>query len=126
MLAAVPISFICPLNHPQLGTANATPQTIMNHLLPNYGEIKNSDLLENRKALELPWNPDTPIEDVFARGALCRDIAEEGEDPISDTNYVLYLVQTFDKSGVLEKAVEDWEKKPKADQTLVVACAARV
>jgi hypothetical protein len=118
MLVAVPGSFIRPLRHPQLGFANATPQAIMDHLLQTFGEIKASDLQKNLKDLELPWNPDTPIEDVFARGTFCRDFAEEGEDPITDATYTRYLVQTFEKSGVLEKAVEDWEKKPKADQTL--------
>jgi hypothetical protein len=106
LLTAVPAAFIRPLSHPQLGFANATPQTIMNHLIQTYGAIEESDLLKNTEELQAPWNPDTPIEDVFARGTFCRDFAEEGEDPITDATYTRYLVQLFDKSGVLEKAVD--------------------
>ena len=75
-------------------------------------------MLKNTAELQALWNPDTPIEDVITRGAFCRDFAEEGEDPITDATYTRYLGQIFNKSGVLEKAVEDWEKKLKADKTL--------
>ena len=36
LLQAIPAAFIRPLSHPQLGFANATPQSIMTHLFNTY------------------------------------------------------------------------------------------
>jgi hypothetical protein len=118
MLLAIPKVYTGALAHPQLGYANATPKAILTHILSKYGEITERDLVDNTNLLKAPWDPDTPIENVFDNGNFCRDFATEGEDPISDATYTRILVEIFDKSGVLEKAVEDWEKKSKAEKTL--------
>jgi hypothetical protein len=89
--------------------------------LTTYGTISESDLAENAELIKAPWNPDEPIETVFKNGEFCRDFAQEGQDPITDATYTRILVDIFDKSGVLEKAVEDWEKKPPTDKTLANA-----
>ncbi|MGL5937053.1 MAG: hypothetical protein ACRCZI_15690, partial [Cetobacterium sp.] len=118
LVQCIPPTFIRPLLDPRLGTANTTPKAIMDHLLATYGEIQDSDLKENLEELHSAWNPDTPIEEVFSRGTFCRDIAVEGEDPITDASYTRALVTVFEKSGVMEKAIEDWIKKPRADRTV--------
>ena len=118
LIQAVPMAYIRALKHPQLGFANATPMIIMDHLLLHYGEIKSDDLMENMDILQAPWNPDTPIEEAFTKAFFCRDFALEGEDPISDTFLTRYIVKMFDKSGVLEKGVDDWNKLARVDQTL--------
>ena len=114
MIQAIPLSFIRTLNHDQVGFANATPLLIMNHLLQTYGEITEDDLETSIKELKAPWNPDQDIEDIFARGTFCRSLATKGEDPIMDATYTRALVTIFEESGVLEKACEDWNKKPKS------------
>jgi hypothetical protein len=118
MIQAVPRIYTEELADPQLGYATVSPADILAHLLANYGDIQDSDRVENHKLLKTPWNPDTPIETVFRNGTFCRDFAREGGDPISDVFYVLALVEIFEASGVLEKAVEDWERKVAADKTL--------
>jgi hypothetical protein len=119
LVQAIPITFIRPLSDPTLGFANATPESIMTHLFTEFGKIRRSDLAANLKELDAPWNPDTPIQDVFARGTFCREFAVEGRDPITDMAYIRALLQVFEKSGVLEKAIDDWDNKDEADQTLV-------
>ena len=119
MIQAIPLSFIRTLNHDQVGFANATPQQIMNHLLQTYGVITEDDLETNLKELKAPWNPAHDIEEIFARGSFCRSLATEGGDPITDATYTRALVTVFEESGVLETACEDWNKKPRADRTLV-------
>jgi hypothetical protein len=119
MLQAIPEIYLAVLRHPQLKFANATPRQIMTHLLTTYGEITENDLAENTKLFKAAWNPDTPIETVFDNGTFCRDFAEEGGDPISDQTYTRTLVEIFEKAGAgMDQAVEDWEKKPRADKTL--------
>ena len=79
---AVPIAYIrVLLKHTQLGFANATPMSIMTHLLLHYGEIKSSDLMENMEVLQAPWNPDTPIEEAFTKAIFCKDFAARRRGP---------------------------------------------
>jgi hypothetical protein len=121
ILQAVPHTYLCELSDPDLGFSNVSPQQMLDHLIQNYGQITHNDLRENLELLKKPWDPDTPIEQVFEHGTFCRKFATEGQDPISDTAYLVNLVQIFENSGVLDKAVEDWERKPTAQQTLTNA-----
>jgi hypothetical protein len=65
-----------------------------------------------------PWDPDQPIEELFNHCNRCRSFARKGKDPISDESYARILIEIFNKSGVLERAVEEWEMKDEEDQTL--------
>lgn len=121
ILDAVPADYLSELAHPKMGYSNVTPSQMLEHLVTTYGGITAMDLRENMERIKAPWNPDTPIESVFTNGTFCRNFADEGTDPISDTAYVRILVDIFEASGVLEKAVEDWESKPMAEQTLANA-----
>jgi hypothetical protein len=110
--------FIVMLKDPDFRYANVTPQEILSHLIEEYAQITADELKQNRKTLAAPWDPDTPILTVFTNGTGCRQFAIAGLDPISDKNYIAILLQTFEKSGVLEKATTDWEEKDEADQTV--------
>jgi hypothetical protein len=69
------------------------------------------------------WNQDTPIETVFANGTECHKFAAEGQDPISDATYIRILLKVFRASGVLDRAIADWERKPEAEHTVSNALA---
>jgi hypothetical protein len=83
-----------------------------------YGKITRDSLYLNRKALETPWDPDTNITQVFSNGTKCLKFAKEGNNPISDLDYVHALVLVFQNSGVLDAAVRDWENLPEDEQTV--------
>ena len=121
ILCAVPHTYLSELADPDLGFSTVSPQQMMAHLVANYGKITHKDLIDNLEQLQAKWNPDTPIEGVFTNGNFCRKFAAEGNDPISDTAYVCMLVKVFDEAGVLEKVVEEWERKPIEQQTLTNA-----
>jgi hypothetical protein len=118
ILTAVPKIYLDALSHPDFGYANVSPRQLLTHLVTTCGQITTMDLRDNLQRIKSPWNPDLPIETVFSNGTFCRRFAAEGGDPISDPAYVRILVDIFDASGVLPKAVEDWEHKPQADQTV--------
>jgi hypothetical protein len=118
LLQAIPKAYTEALAHAHLGYANVTLKAIMAHLLSKYGDITERDLVDNTNHLKTPWDPDTPIENVFDDGTFCRDFATERDDPISDATYTRIPVEIFEQTGVLEKAVEDWEMKPKNEKTL--------
>jgi hypothetical protein len=75
-------------------------------------------LEDNMACLAAPWDPTTNIVEVFTRGAICRQFAEQGDEPIPDTKYLHILLQVFTNSGVFGHDIEDWEAKPRADKTI--------
>jgi phytoene dehydrogenase-like protein len=107
MIQAVPPLYLEQLNDEQVGFTNGTPQHIMEHLMATFGEITEIDLENNLQDIKAPWNPDTPIHSVFARGTKCHNFASKGGDPISEATYTRILVDIFYKSGVLETAIDD-------------------
>ena len=72
-----------------------TPKEILTHLMSTYGEIRDRDLDQNLDNITRPWDPDTNIELVFSNGKLCRELAEEGGNPISDGAYIRMLLKVF-------------------------------
>jgi hypothetical protein len=90
-------------------------------LVTNFARIEPKHLEANLEAIVLKWNPEDPIQRVFTNGNKCRQFALAGGEPIPDTAYVRTLIKIFKNSGVLEKAVIDFEEKPLAQQTVAVA-----
>jgi hypothetical protein len=123
LLQAVPRIYIAELANSRVGFANVTPTAILTHLVANYGTITPAELEENLARIKTPWNPDTPIENVFATGKDCRQFAIDGQEPIPDGAYVRILLHIFRQSGVLDDSIRDWDKKPPADQTVQGATA---
>lgn len=121
ILQAIPLTYIAELEDEAMGYANVSPQQILAHMVTNYGRITAKDLETNLQQIKRPWNPDTPIQNVFTNGLQCRQFAAEGNDAISEAAYVRMLVATFRNSGVLSKAIDDWENKPDTDHTLANA-----
>ncbi|MGL5499877.1 MAG: hypothetical protein ACRDCK_01800, partial [Plesiomonas shigelloides] len=85
LLKAVPHIFTQEIEHQEHGFAMVTTADILEHLLTTYGTLTPDDMDENMLRLQRPWDPDTPIETVFNNVADCRQTAEAGTDPISET-----------------------------------------
>jgi hypothetical protein len=99
------------------------PEQLLTHLVESYGHITARELEKNLKRIAAPWNPDTPIETVFATGTSCRKFAVEGNHPISDAVYVRILVKIITNSGEFDRAVVDWERKSDAEHAVPNAIA---
>lgn len=103
------------------GYTNINPATLLQHLFTVYGTIKLVDLDENVRLLHTPWDPDTPIENVFINGKRCRGFAAEGGDPITDVAYIRALLNVFRNSGVMESALMRWQEQPQFNHTVKYA-----
>jgi hypothetical protein len=107
-----------PLDDPDFGLADASPEAMLTHVITEYGNIRSTDLADNLKRIKQPWNPDTAIEALFKHGKACRAFAAEGNDPITDTGYVAILIDILENSGVFGDDLKDWDKQPDNEQTL--------
>ena len=108
MLQAIPRKYIAILRHHLMQFTNVSPAAILAHMVTTYGQIQARDIERNLINIAHPWNPDTDIETVFNHGALCRELAAEGGNPITDPSYVLILVKIFRDSGVFQMEIREW------------------
>jgi hypothetical protein len=118
MLLAVPPTYREILADTTHGYAMVTPMALLEHLLATYGTIRVLDVGLNLVQLEHPWDPETPIASVFVNARRCRQFAQEAEDPISDKTYMRLITSVFRKSGVLDEAVQEWNKLEPNVQTV--------
>ena len=123
IIQAVPPIYIGVLSDDTHGFGEVTPGQLLTHLMDTYGKISKKAMAANLKSVSAPWDPDTPIENVFTHGKSCRQFATEGGDPITDAAYIRILAETFTKSGVLDKAVDDWDDLEEDDQTVAALMA---
>jgi hypothetical protein len=55
------------LKHQTYQLAKVTCKEMITHLWTRFGLIDEIDMVENRKQLEIPWDPALPIDTLFAR-----------------------------------------------------------
>jgi hypothetical protein len=61
----------------------------LSDVVKQYGTISPKDIEDNLAKLNAPWNPDTPIDIVFAtNGDECRRFARDAKDPITNPTYL--------------------------------------
>ena len=95
MLQAIPRKCIAILQHSLMQFTDVSLAAILAHMVSTYGQIRARDLERNLINIAHSWNPDTDIKTVFNHGTLCRELAAEGGNPITDASYVLILVKFF-------------------------------
>ena len=64
-------------------------------MVTTYGKTRARDLERNLFNIAKLWNLDTDIKTVFNHGQLCRELAADGGNPITDASYVIILVKIF-------------------------------
>jgi hypothetical protein len=118
LLAAVDDTFLSALKHDELGYAAVSCTRLMEHLHDTYGTITPDQLTTNRAIFTAEWNPESPIEDLWARTQECRRFATAGNDPITEPETVRTLLGVIEKATLLATAVTDWRKRPQVEWTL--------
>lgn len=112
LIAAVEGIYIAALSHIDFGFGEVTPIQLLVHLKDTYGTLSPEDLEKNRAALSTPWNPDAPLENLWARITEIQRIATAGNAPIPDVAAITLTLAMFEKSGLLTTTTQQWRVKP--------------
>jgi hypothetical protein len=110
------------LADPDFGFADVSVEDLLTHLRMTYGNITLEDLEDletNRARLTADWNPDSPLEDLWALIRETQRYAIDGNDPITDKTVLSLLLTAFEKTGVFSTATNKWRDKDPVDWTLV-------
>ena len=108
IILAVDPTFLRALAHPKLGFMKVSPLSMIQHLDATYGRLTPGEIEANRLALSTPWNPDRPIEDLWAGVDTIRRIAEDGHAPITEVTAISLLLDMFEASGLLSSTTEKY------------------
>jgi hypothetical protein len=118
ILLAVEPTFLQALAHPRLGFMTVTPLAMSRHLDETYGRLTPGEIEANRLALSTPWNPDRPIEDLWASIDTICYIADDGKAPITEVTTISLLLDMFKTSGLLSSATENFRLSEPSTWTL--------
>ena len=119
ILQAVEPTFLRALAHPKLGFMKVSPLLMIQHLDTTYGRLTPGEIEANRLALSTPWNPDKPIEDLWASVDTIRRIAEDGFAPITEVTTISLLLDMFETSGLLSSTTEKYRLSEPSSWSLV-------
>ena len=91
---AVDKIYLRSLRDRHTGFANVTLLAMLTLLFTSYGDLTAQDLADNNLAFTKPWDPNTPFETLIDQMENGREIAEAGNQPITEaqllnTAYVL-------------------------------------
>ncbi len=117
VLSAVGPTYVNALADPLFGHANVSSRDILHHLMTTYGKLTEEDVIKNLATLDEPWNPDTPIADLWTRVSMAQAFAATSTSPITDDVALIRTYAVLRKSGVFEMAIEQWAEKTAADKT---------
>jgi hypothetical protein len=90
---------------------NVSSLALMTQLWDNYGQITQADLKANTKKMQLPWNPPTPIEDLFIQLEEGRNFAEDGNENIANTTLVRIGYEIIEANRLFDLPCREWHQK---------------
>jgi hypothetical protein len=71
----------------------------------------------NKTKLQEPWNPTSPIDEMWTNIHECRQIAALNNNPISDIDTINAVLDKMTKTGLFALPLELWNTKTDNDQT---------
>ena len=111
IIKSVDVEYINALKHKTTRFSQVTPLELLTHLWTNYGAIKVSDLRANEARMKAPWNPPTPIEELFNQLHEGQEFAETGGEEITESQLVRYGYDHIFDTGLFNDACTKWRNK---------------
>jgi hypothetical protein len=118
LLDAINNTYFSALEDRLFGYDDAMPRQLMQHLHTTYVNLTIDDLENNRELLAATWNPDNPIETLWAHMKSCQDYAAGTTEAITDDTAMRLTLRAIEATGVLTSDCASWRKKPEIDRTL--------
>jgi hypothetical protein len=93
---------------------------MIQHLDNTYGTLIPEELEVNRLELSKPWNPNSPIEELWASGDNILCLACNGHANISEVTTITILLALFETSGLLGSTTKTFLLSDTSEWTLTV------
>ncbi len=117
LLEAIPDMYFRQIRNVNVGYANTSTWQLLNHLYTNYAIINISDLSDNTKRMNQPWDATQPFETLIKQIMDAQEVATLANSPFSEPQLVntgLLLIEPHDS---FERAYNNWLDRPTAEHT---------
>ena len=93
------------------------PNDMFEQLMLTYGKPTPDAVRQNNMTFYSAYNPKDPPEVLFKRFADCQEIAIVAKVPFTTEQLLMNAVDLLTRCGMYTRDMDDWERKPIADQT---------
>ena len=100
------------LKNAYTGYAGVTLRQLLDHLVTTYAAIDQFDLDKNQEKMTARYDPNAPIETLFAQIADGVAYAELGEAPFTSKQVVDIALLCLAKTGVFNDDLKGWNRLP--------------
>ena len=90
---------------------------LLDHLVTTYAAIDQFDLEKNQENMTARYDPNAPIETLFAQITDGVAYAKLGEAPFTSKQVVDISLLCLAKTGVFNDDIKDWNRFPLLDRT---------
>ena len=94
------------------GYAGVTLRQLLDHLVTTYAAIDQFDLEKNQENMTAHYDPNAPIETLFAQIADGLTYAKLGEAPFTSKQVVDIALLCLAKIGVFNDYLKEWNRFP--------------
>jgi hypothetical protein len=110
---------IAPASSPNTVGWNSTmlPNEIINQLMTTYGKLIPDAVRQNNLTFIATYNPKDPPELLFKHVPNCQEVVIVTKVPYTMEQLLMNIVNLFTHFGVYVRNMDDWERKPLANQT---------
>jgi hypothetical protein len=112
---------VAPVTNPPSTGWNGlmSPNDIFNQLQGMYGKPMPDAMRQNNLTFLAPYNPQEPPKLLFKRCSDCQEIAIMTKVPYTGEQMMMSVINLLMGSGMFMRDLEDWDRKPSADQTWI-------
>eukprot|EP00957_Ditylum_brightwellii_P059656 4528074-Ditylum_brightwellii.AAC.1 len=100
-----------------VGYNNCTTADFLHHLYGNYRQIISTMIADSEVKMSQPFNPATPLEDLFEQINNGQDLAVTAGLPYLDIQMAAKAYDLIYKTGVHNNACKEWNCQPTAQRT---------
>ena len=112
LLEAVPAIYLSPiLDQAQGGPSKLTALKIMEHLRARYGTLDMDTISDIKTAMAKPWDPQFPIETLFAQLQLAQQFTVDAPAPIHDSEIIHTGFHAIANTNTMPIACDLWLAK---------------
>ena len=118
IVEAIEEEYLTPLRNHTTDMINDPIPSIFTFLRDNYGKLAPAQLKERETEIDnLVYDPSQNVDIIFNKIQEFQDLCTLLDNPKSDKQLVIYAYLCFQKTGIFQQSLKEWNAKPVADQT---------
>ena len=107
LIASVPDVYIRSLKHATTGYGNIKALAILTHLFSTYGKIDSTEIDANLARMRQPWNPSSPIEQLYLQLQDGPNFAQAAGEVVEDSQLWRMAFNNVNATGLFERACDN-------------------